>query len=124
MRGVPGTGAVLTEDAMALQVVTAVQQTSGPVTASMDNPADVYLLILRANNTGMILTNPPQVGQVVRLAVQQGAGGPFTWVPAVSMKFAGGSPGPTATVAGHRDIYTLIFDGTDWCETARALNVG
>jgi hypothetical protein len=83
----------------------------------------VFVLTLRANNTGLTFSESPRPGQVMLFAVRQGQGAPYTWTPAPSMKFAGGSPGPTSTVQGHRDLYTFIYDGNDWNETSRALDV-
>jgi hypothetical protein len=97
-------------------------QTSTGATAFSD-PSGVAVLVLRANNTGVTLRDA-EPGKMLIFVVQQGTGAPWTWVPDPAMVFAGSTPGATSTVLGRRDIYTLIYDGTKWCEIARALNVG
>jgi hypothetical protein len=106
------------------RVAVAVQATTGTTDIDTDgNRVGIFVLTLRANNTGVTVINDPKPGTHLVLAIRQGAGAPWTWVPAANMKFAGGTFGPTSTVQNHRDIYTLIYDGTDWNETARALGV-
>ena len=107
------------------KITTSAQTTTGTTTIDTDNNlVGIHVLTLRATNTGVDIGGDPRPGTVIVLAIRQGAGAPWTWAPGGNLKFAGGSPGPTATVQNHRDIYTLIYDGAEWNETARALDVG
>jgi hypothetical protein len=106
------------------RVAVAVQATTGATDIDTDgNRVGIFVLTLRANNTGLTVINDPKPGTLLVLAIRQGQGAPWTWAPAANMRFAGGAFGPTSTVQNHRDIYTMIYDGTDWNETARALGV-
>jgi hypothetical protein len=106
------------------RVAAAVQQTAGTTDIDTDgNRVGIFVLTLRANNTGVNMIGDPAPGTLLVLAIRQGVGAPWTWTPAANMRFAGGDFGPTSTVQNHRDIYTMIYDGNDWNETARALGV-
>lgn len=48
----------------------------------------------------------------------------FTYATAANMKFAGAAAAAHTLTAGRRDIYTFRFDGTNWNEISRSINVG
>lgn len=119
--------ALATEETVAprvRRVAVSAQTSDGPMTIDTDsNRIGIHVVNLRAHNTGLDIGGNPAPGTQLILAIRQGVGGPWTWIPGANFRFAGGTPGPTATVQNHRDIYTLIYDGTEWNESARALDV-
>jgi hypothetical protein len=48
----------------------------------------------------------------------------YTYATASTMKFAGAAAATHTLTAGRSDIYTFRFNGTNWLELARAINVG
>lgn len=105
--------------------VSAVTQTDeGEAVLDLDPLIGLIVFTLEADNTGTTVGGDPEPGQTFTLSVRQGAGGSFAWTPPAGMVFAGSDPGTTATVADHRDIYTFVYDGEEWNETGRAMDVG
>lgn len=88
------------------------------------NVANRFLLQMTSNVTSMTVTNPKKWQRATIDLFQNG--GPFTVVYATNFKFAGGAASaPTQGVSsGRRTIIELQYDGTNWNEVSRAVNVG
>ncbi len=81
---------------------------------------DVFELTLTGNVTSSSITNATKGMQLEIHLTQDGTGGrTFAW-PA-NVKLAGGAV--TLSGANKRDVITLRYNGTNWYETARALNL-
>lgn len=124
-------GALLTTDMAGLlaPMVSGVerlnQSQDGPLTVDVSLRPGLVKLLLEANNTGLTLAGEPLPGQMQLfiLAVAQGGAGGFTWAAPTNVAWSGGAPGMAATVPGHADVYTLTWDGDQWIESGRALDV-
>lgn len=79
------------------------------------------LLTLTGNVTSSTITNP-QPGQKLHIALRQDATGSRTFAWPANVKLAGGSITLTVTAA-KTDVVNLFYDGTNWIETGRALNI-
>lgn len=106
---------------MVAAVVDILHSTDGPLTIDLSAKPGVILLELRANVTALTLAGATD-GQMVVLIVIQGPIGGLTWPAPADAKMAGGPVSVGAVTPGHRDIYTLAFDGALWNETGRTLD--
>lgn len=81
--------------------------------------------VIKATLTGNITTTVSagkSIGDRLTLALTQDGTGSRTVSKPSNVKLVGGAFSPTAT-AGATDTYVLRYDGTNWIETSRALNV-
>jgi hypothetical protein len=101
------------------------QSQDGPMTIDVTLRPGLVQLLLEANNTSLTLAGEPEPGQMQLfvLSVSQGGAGSFTWTAPTNVAWSGGTPGMAATIPGHADVYTLTWDGDQWIESGRALDV-
>jgi hypothetical protein len=97
----------------------------GPLSVDVGFRPGFVRVILNANCTGFDLLGQPGLGQMQLfiLEVEQGATGGFTWTPPINVAWSGGAPAMAATMPGHKDVYTLTWDGEVWVESGRMLDV-
>lgn len=101
-----------------------IAQTATAAGAVTINPTagETYTLTASGNITSLTLTAGKN-GQIVTVALKQNAGGTATWsTTMVNCKLAGGVFTKTLT-ANAVDTITFRFDGTNWLETSRSLNL-
>lgn len=82
----------------------------------------VQLVTLQANASSSSITNPSS-GQLLIIALRQDATGGRTFAWPANFKFAAGTA-PTLSAANKTDVVRAFYDGTNWIETSRSLNVG
>ncbi len=90
------------------------------------------LVTLQANATSSSITNPLVVGQELKITWIQDSTGGRTYSWPTNCKFGTGvttgttiaAGAPTATVANKRSTVTFRWDGTNWNELSRSVNVG
>lgn len=82
---------------------------------------NIFVMTLTANVTSSSITNPRK-GLPITLLLKQDATGGRTWVPPANLKLAGGALTLSAG-ANAVDSVTAIYDGTNWYEIARSLNM-
>lgn len=85
---------------------------------------NMFRAVLGGNPTLTITTNSSQVGRRITVIVVQDATGSRTVTWPANVKFAGSVAPTLTTTANKTDTFTFVYDGTNWIETARALNVG
>jgi hypothetical protein len=79
-------------------------------------------LTLTGNVTSLTIANPTTDQELVLVLIQDATGGRTVAWPA-TVKFAGGVA-PTLSAANKRDILAFFYDGTNWFELSRTLNMG
>jgi hypothetical protein len=90
------------------------------------------VITLSANATSSAISNPIAVGQVLRVTWVQDSTGGRTYSWPTNCKFGTGvttgttiaAGAPTATVASKRTTVEFRWDGTNWNELTRSVNVG
>lgn len=82
---------------------------------------NVFTATLTGSITGVTISNGKKHSEVT-LVLTQGGTGSYTFAAAATTKLAGGSVTLTETV-GAVDILRFRFDGTNWLEVSRSLNV-
>ena len=85
--------------------------------------ASVQYLTLTANLTSLTLSGGLADGVYELHLIQDGTGSRTLAGPAAAIKWAGGPP-TLSTGAGKRDIFRFRYDGTNWYEISRSMNVG
>lgn len=80
--------------------------------------------VLAANVTSSTISNPRTNQDLTVIFRQPNGGGPFTYAWPTNCKFAAAAAPAASTAANRRDTVTFRFDGTNWNETSRAVNVG
>lgn len=83
--------------------------------------ADSYSMTMTGNVTGVTLKNP-YIGREVTLIFIQDGVGSHTVAWTTTVKLTGAAFSVTATASAASAI-TLIYDGTNWYEKARALDL-
>lgn len=81
---------------------------------------DIFQLTLTGNVTSSSITNP-LTGQTLKIALTQDGSGGKTFAWPANVKLAGGSV--TLSGANKRDVLTFYYDGANWYETGRSLNM-
>lgn len=95
---------------------------NGAVTLNAANTNSIVYL-LQANATSSTITNGVS-GQSLTITWKQDGTGSRTYAWPVNCKFAGAAAPAATTTANRQDRVTFEFDGTNWYETGRAINVG
>lgn len=86
---------------------------------------NVFTATLGANiSITAITANSSQVGRRITVMLTQDGTGSRTVTWPSNVKFAGGSAPTLTTTAGKTDILTFTYNGTNWMETSRSMNVG
>ena len=65
----------------------------------------------------------PAPGAEITVSWVQDATGGRTYVWPANCKFAGGAAPAPSTTANYKDTVKFFYDGTNWCETSRAVGV-
>ena len=81
---------------------------------------DIFQLTLTGNVTSSSITNA-LAGQSLSIALTQDGGGGHTFAWPSNVKLSGGSV--TLSGANKRDVLIFYYDGTNWWETTRSLNM-
>lgn len=81
------------------------------------------ILTLTNNLTSLTFAGGTTDGVYELHLVQDATGSRTLSAPAAAIKWAGGAPTLTAT-ASKRDIFRFRYDGTNWWEISRSMNVG
>ncbi len=89
------------------------------IDASLGN---VFSITLAGNVTSSSLINA-LANQRIEIHLIQDATGSRTFSWPVNMKFVGGSAPALTTTANSADIFTFTFDGSNWVETSRSMDV-
>jgi hypothetical protein len=87
---------------------------TGTVTINLSNGTFQILTMTSATNLAVTMPTSPTTGQSFILVLKQPASGTANSVTWTTVKWSGGTtPTVTATV-GKADIFTFIYDGTNW----------
>lgn len=82
---------------------------------------NIFVMTLTGNITSSTISNA-RTGIPITLILKQDATGGRTWVPPANFKPAGGALALTAG-ANKVDSVTADYDGTNWYEKSRSLNM-
>jgi len=93
---------------------------SGVITLNVANGQ--HLKFTATSNVTVTLAGGEYRGQRLTIEAVQDATGGRTWTKTATTKAAGGTVSLTATAAA-RDLLTFEWDGVNWVEVSRALNV-
>lgn len=99
--------------------VTAMGNQTGAITITATSG---LVTLTMTGNITPALTAGLHTGDILALKVTQDATGSRTLTEGALMKLAGAAITPTATAAAS-SVINFVFDGTNWVETGRALNV-
>jgi hypothetical protein len=113
----------LTTFGRAVAFTTQSQTLASAGTVSIDARAGNITITLQANATSTSIINPA-TGQQLTITWLQDATGSRTYVWPANCKFAGAAAPTATTTANRRDRVTFEYDGTNWQEVSRAINVG
>lgn len=94
------------------------------IDASLAPPDGTVDINLGATANTTLTVSNGVAGQRLTVNWNQDATGSRAYFAASNMKFVGGALGTKTTTASHRDTYMFRFDGTNWNELSRSLNVG
>jgi hypothetical protein len=97
---------------------------SGGGALSLNTQAiEIWKQTLTSNITSLALANPT-AGQIFTLMlIQDGTGSRTLSSPSANIKWAGGATPTLTTTASRRDIFRFFYDGTNWYELSRSMNV-
>lgn len=100
---------------------------SGSVTLDFHSTFSASLLrtfTLTGASTTFTFSNPPKAGTIVVISVVQDGTGSrtLTWPASVKWSATNGGTPTLTTTASKRDVFTFVYDGSNYWETARALN--
>lgn len=105
-------------------VVYTVSTSALTLDASLVPPGGTAVLTGSTTSAAGVLTvSNPVIGQIMTVEYVIPTTN-FTYATASNMKFAGAAAATHTLTAGRRDIYTFRYDGTNWNELARSINVG
>ncbi len=76
-----------------------------------------------AGNATLSFSNPPQTGAVITVLLIQDSTGSRTITWPASVKWVGGTAPTLTTTANAKDLFHFLYDGTNYLEIARALDV-
>lgn len=80
---------------------------------------------LTGNATSLTFSNPPSRNTLLQLElIQDGTGSRTLAGVAATIKFAGAAAPTLSTTAARRDIFVFRFNGTNYVEVSRSMNVG
>jgi len=86
------------------------------------NLGHMFIITLTSNITGWTISNPQSGQKITIIFVQDGTGSRTLAGAPGTVKLAGGSFTLSIT-ASKRDTLTLLYDGTNWNEVARSVNL-
>lgn len=85
---------------------------------------NVWTMTLAANiSLTAITANSSQAGRQITLMITQDGTGSRTLSWPATVKFAGGTAPTLTTTAGKTDTFSFVYNGTNWIETSRAMNI-
>lgn len=73
-------------------------------------------------NSTLTFNNPPPAGSLVVITIIQGGAGSFTITWPASVKWSAGTAPTLTTTAGKRDVFTFLWNGSNYYNTSQQLN--
>lgn len=77
---------------------------------------------LSGGNATLSFNNPPKAGTLITIILVQDGTGSRTVTWPATVKWSGGTAPTLTTTAGKRDVFTFVYDGSNYYNTSQQLN--
>lgn len=77
---------------------------------------------LSGGNATFTFSNPPKAGTLITIVLVQDGTGSRTVTWPATVKWSGGTAPTLTTTASKRDVFTFVYDGSNYYNTSQQLN--